>query len=355
MKAYNRIKIIDLLILFFLLFITSNFFFRICKFPSVFSLDNVLLVIFYLFLSLFLTFLCTSPFIITYLIIRNSILSRFYKVFDKNDLTKYSDYYRDIIKSYSPAVLSYIDDFNLKKADIYATLLNLKQKNIIDIENSNLIKLPVNTDLEKLTKNEKYIYDCIINAKIDDTFSSTVFTENVIADCIDQKLIINDDKTLKKAQKKDWSIIIFSLIFTILFFLLSMNLDFIVALNENVKSLVLVLSILFTFVSAAIFIFSIVKLISDVAVLNKYSHFRTKNGALISQQLKGLQNFLSHYSLIDELKSQSLKLWNDYLIYSVIFEQNKEIVKEFDKMSIISPYILSAFDQSGNDDDDDEQ
>ena len=82
-----------------------------------------------------------------------------YKKYSKEKLDKIdfknNSYYRDIISKYSPAVLSYIDDFKLEEKDIVATLMSLELKQKLTIKDG--IKI-INDSEENLDENEKYIF-----------------------------------------------------------------------------------------------------------------------------------------------------------------------------------------------------
>ena len=56
-------------------------------------------------------------------------------------------------------------------------------------------------------------------------------------------------------------------------------------------------------------------------------YIRTKKGEEINQNLEGLKNYLKDFSSLHEKDEKSLALWEDYLIYSVIFSQNTIVVK----------------------------
>lgn len=57
--------------------------------------------------------------------------------------------------------------------------------------------------------------------------------------------------------------------------------------------------------------------------MKKNSYIRTKKG----EDLEGLKNYLKDYSNISEKDEKSLTLLEDYLIYSVIFNQNTKVIK----------------------------
>ena len=43
---------------------------------------------------------------------------------------------------------------------------------------------------------------------------------------------------------------------------------------------------------------------------------------------EALKNYLKDYGSLEQKGHEELALWDEYLIYSVMFGQNKEIVKE---------------------------
>lgn len=66
---------------------------------------------------------------------------------------------------------------------------------------------------------------------------------------------------------------------------------------------------------------------------------RTSKGRELNLKLEGLKEYLKDYSLLDEREVKEIELWEDYLIYSVMFGQNKNIVEEFDKYMDIQKKI----------------
>ena len=68
--------------------------------------------------------------------------------------------------------------------------------------------------------------------------------------------------------------------------------------------------------------------------MKKNNYIRTKKGEALNENLEGLKNYLKDFSTMDERDEKSLALWEDYLIYSVIFNQNAKTVK-----NILNKYI----------------
>ena len=63
---------------------------------------------------------------------------------------------------------------------------------------------------------------------------------------------------------------------------------------------------------------------------NKF-YKRTQKGKELNQKLEGLKHYLKDYSLLSEREAKEIELWEDYLIYSVMFGQNKKVIEEYEK------------------------
>ena len=63
----------------------------------------------------------------------------------------------------------------------------------------------------------------------------------------------------------------------------------------------------------------------------KPSEERTEKAKELNSKLEGLKSYLKDYSNLKDNEASNIVLWEDYLIYSVIFKQNKKIISEFKK------------------------
>lgn len=214
--------------------------------------------------------------------------------YSKNDIFKQDNYYRDIILNYGLAELSYIDNFKLdNNKDVVAILLSMESKGIISFNNN---KIKITNETKKLKKSEKYILSLVKRKSLCE-LDVEKLKEETINDCIEDGLlyIIN-----KKA----------------CFFCLCIN------------SIIIMLSYFISFrYSAYIFYFSII-IFSLIITMIIDPYRRTKSGIEINRKLEGLKNFLKDFTLMDKKEHKELLLWDDYLVYSVLFGQNKRIVEE---------------------------
>ena len=86
----------------------------------------------------------------------------------------------------------------------------------------------------------------------------------------------------------------------------------------------------------AIFVIAnlIAKIIKKViSMQDTQPHFKLlSNGKDIYNKLQGLKNYIKKFSALNNKRSEELRLWDDYLIYSVMFGFNKKIINEYSKM-----------------------
>lgn len=199
-----------------------------------------------------------------------------YKVSDIN--FEEEAYFRDIIKKYSIAELSYIDGFDLDNPkDIICALLKLEKEKVIKIEDN---KIKILNKEKVLKKSEKYLLNHISDGvlRMD---SDLEYINLVEKECTEDKLIemIPYDNVLK-----------------------SVSLD--TLLGEGLIR---------------------AKLLDE--------------GKDIYEKLSGLKKFLLDFSNMEERERASIVLWEDYLIYSVLFGINKKVMDEYKEMIEIGHYM----------------
>ena len=239
------------------------------------------------------------------------------------DFKRYENYYREILKNYSPAELSYIDNFEiLPENDIVATLLSLQLNKRINIDDS-LSKTKTENNIEEISSNEKYVLDSIEDGKIKN-LNESEFMAKVQKDAIKNGLL----KEAKIEWKKFIRVIILSIfLIALMIFICTILFNDFVNNPTNIrdwKLFIMVFAILLiVYLPISIGIYFSTYIIKS----KKNSYIRTTKGEAINEKLEGLKNYLKDFSLMNEKSEESLILWEDYLIYSVIFNQNVKVVK----------------------------
>ena len=253
----------------------------------------------------------------------------------KIDFSRDKGYYRTILKTYSPAELSYIDDFKVNyKREIVATVLSLELKGKVKIENDGISILD-NHD-ENLRKTERFILKSIDNRKVKITDSG--YIDSYAQDeAIEDELIIKNTDQIgrKRVIKEILCQLTLCLISILIFAVFCSNCEKLNDANTVIKVMSMILSFIAFFIiwieigygTIGIFIYYIMQ-------INSYR--RTEKGEEINKNIEGLKQYIKDYSLLKDKDKEALTVWEEYLIYSVIFDINdaKIVQKIFDFVEI---------------------
>ncbi len=73
-----------------------------------------------------------------------------------------------------------------------------------------------------------------------------------------------------------------------------------------------------------------------VWVYNENKFVKTQKGYDIYIKILGLKNYIKDYSMISERELEEMSIWEDYLIYAIIFNNisnlNKDALKFYNKL-----------------------
>ena len=56
-----------------------------------------------------------------------------------------------------------------------------------------------------------------------------------------------------------------------------------------------------------------------------------ENGKILMEQVFGIKNFIHDFSLLSEKEKEEVMLWNEFLIYAIVLEENSIIINEISK------------------------
>ena len=274
-------------------------------------------------LAIFIDFLLS--FIILYI---PSIANKYQKYQNYiNDFHKNKDYYREILKNYSPVELSIVLNNNVSIPSIVANLLTLEKEKIIANNNGAIV-----SNIDKNDFSNDFMKNIFINnGKVD------VYYLNMSKYAKDKAI---KDNLVEKASfpKKKFIIdILLSIGFYLIPILYVNNFTLFGNMILNYSDNILIVISLFTMLIISIIIlftfplFTIIKYIILYGILKNNNYKRTTLGNEINNKLQGLNNFIKDFSNLDERDKKELVLWEDYLIYSVLFKNNKKIYREYRK------------------------
>ena len=330
MKTFKKLlRLFIIYIILFFTFYTLHFFDKngvieeIVTNGSKFPLSNVIIyIVTALIISLIMTIVLNIPVIIG-LIIANIVLKKNNKTFNnKNASDKKLDdlqYYREILNGYSPAELNYVYSTNSQfPKDAITTLLSLKLKNIIDLNDKTNTITILKDDLN-LSNSEKYVLSKISDGKLKN-FEPLPFQKIVQKD-LENKGIINSDKLNIQNNSNNLSKLVIIIILAIM--LISIFGIFI-----PITSFIMPLIIFGLMIGIPAFMIYII-----IRAFNPYR--LSKNGKELKKKLIGLKNYISQFSLLEEKDVKDLVLWEDYLIYSVIFDLNDDLISKMREKYIV--------------------
>lgn len=241
----------------------------------------------------------------TYLAIRIAFSKAHERKFSEIDL-KNDNYYREILYKYSPAVLKYIDNFEHGEAIIIIILMGLKLKGIINNE----LEI-INNDFSELDLNELYI--CTHMKKFKE-IDMNELKYTVIHDCKKYGLL----KDYTRKNEHDISFKLASVLWIVAVFI-----TIILGSIHYILPILLAALIIITIISYAVYNMTLDEMDYETP------YIRTRKGEALNEKLEGLRKYLNDYSLLDTKSEEELVIWEDYLIYSVMFEQNEKIIKEY--------------------------
>ena len=247
---------------------------------------------------------------------------------NKDDFKRSKDYYRDILYGYGACELSWIDDFKLEiPKDIIAELLQLENKKFIKI-NENNIELLENFDTNTLNETQKYLLSCIEDGKVKNV-SQIKLQETVRKDALQHKIVEQREESKKKKKKRMIKAILIAVIVNIV-----MKVAFNIISEMNFENnMIPIISFIIYAIVFIIFAFYPMILIISYIIYNIKStldpYFRTKEGEELNRSIEGLKNYLKDYTLLDEQEKDGIVVWEEYLVYSVLFNQNKKMIEKY--------------------------
>ena len=227
--------------------------------------------------------------------------------FDKN-----YEYFRELIKQYNPNVLAYLFSSIKYPNAMMIGLIQLERKHKIKFAE----KIIINEELMSVTRSEEYLLKCIKNNNLT-VEANEEYLEILKNECCYHRLgykvpatyIFNG--TLKSA-------IIFA-IYVIIIILAFYDPH---PTTERFIPIFLGMEGLTVYVIYNFF-FAVYN-----AKTSQHSFVKTDEGEEIVYKLEGLKRFLNDFSNLDEKDKKYIALWDDYLLYSMMFNQNKKIYYE---------------------------
>lgn len=284
------------------------------------------------------------------------------------------EYYRERFNNITPAEISLITDLEIEtKKDISATILDLYQKGIIDFYENNII---VKCEDKALRHSEQQLIEMIksnnFSKKNIDEWKKTCIKEAQENNYIKVKI----DKEKRPNFSKNNRVINISAILFIISLILSLAFlstttgkkwcasleEFdnkyaqeekteleIIESNQEAKEMyikiisdsgpIMILSTVmiitfFLLIGTPIYRKVRRKIYNKIEINNSYE--RTREGKILVEQIAGIKNYIHDFSLLSEKDKENIVLWEDFLIYAVLLEENEKIIDDICKYKNIN-------------------
>ena len=318
MRNRGREKIINII---FIVYMLIRFIMKLFSQSGNFT-NNLIVNILVVAVALIVTIIENFYIILIFIVIKIMRKREYKNQLSKIDYKNEGEYYRDILKGYSPFLLSYIDNFIFEgKRDIIATILNLQLKQVIKIENNTIIKLKEDNNLEE---SEQYILDNVLNGKIK-IADTRELEQKIVKDAQNKELIEIKESAKGKNDKPLKNKLIIAFIISIFIFMILSAIA--TSINSDLlTTIILIFGLIFCNPIFYIILFIIKYYLSKAKIK------RTNKGEEINTKLEGLKNYIQEYSKLKEKNANDILLWEEYLIYSVIFNINDNVIKEMDEL-----------------------
>lgn len=322
-----------------------NAFLMATKAPSLEAFIKAIVILIIIFVIwLLISVFMTLPVTITLLAIKSADATQ------ERQNKKYTSreniiYYREKLDGISPTTISLMENLKVEEEkDLTATIMKLQlNKNIVIEEDT--IKI-ISDDVSNLNNSEKHIFYMLADGKIN---------KKQIEDW--KKIALEEARTQGyiKEQNSSTGIVIKKIILIALFIVFCLGFkyiddDFMIlkeqfesveldeelgiyeALeNENIgliTNLILV-SLAMLVCGVGMIAWPIFYIVYIIRYKNKNNSLkRTTRGEQLTDEILGMKRFLHDFSMLNEADKESIALWDDFLIYAIILEENKTIIDE---------------------------
>lgn len=262
------------------------------------------------------------------------------------------DYYRDKLDGLSPGAISLISDLKLEpRKDIAASILKYKEMGILTEENGKYHADYLGQS--SLKESDRYLINKLVQGsqgiEYDKEWKSLV-----------EKEAINDGYMIRKgkSEKKGSASCCLAALIPVILFIIIVVMTY--TLNEKMTPVLeileqapedallgeqleylsnypeyysliaaMVIYILLFFLFLASPLAGIASLIGRAANIKWFK--RTSLGNEMAECIYGMKNFIHDYSNLSEADQEQVVLWDDYLIYAVVLEENQKIIEDIMK------------------------
>ena len=340
------------------------------------------LLIFYM-IWLFILYIAIKNFIIIAIYLAYRIpKKRIIKHNTKYEVIENIDYFRERFTGITPPEISLLTDLEIEtKKDLAASILNLYNKKVVSFDSKN--KMVVNKDVntEHLKESDSYLYSLLLNNNLN-IVSVKKWKEISTKEAIEDGYIKEKNRE-KRYGFSDSLLTIFRWV-GIMFLAgiigggylvtppgqkLMKNMEEYETITKDIKDQDVIVDMIkedkdFRKLTYDLYVGSIpVCLVGTFAVVaifalfsmpfylraRKITYFfvdandkydRTPEGKILVEQIVGMKNFIHDFSNLSQSEKEEVVLWNDFIIYAILLEENEKIIHEILKIKKMDVNIL---------------
>lgn len=271
------------------------------------------------------------------------------------------DYYRDELTGISPAAISMCMDLEIEvEKDISAQFLKFSLNNIVEINGDHITVL--NKEAPGLTKSDLFLLQAVENGTLNRE-TAMEWKQLAISEVVNGDFIRRKEREVAKGSQGCLS----TVFLWVVMLCITMPFIFKSTLNGTLTQYeqiwdsfnterelfeylrqnpelqkyflgMMAILILFVFTICRPFILLIKGFLMEQT---KALFQRTEEGEIVTEEIYGLKNFIHDFSDLSHADKETLILWDDFLIYAVLLEENTEIVKEILNLRNVNLFNLT--------------
>lgn len=227
-------------------------------------------------------------------------------------------YYREVLEGFTPYEISILANLSIEeKKDVVATILWYQNKKVIDIDHEKIIFF----DNVLLDERDKFFIDYLKTRDLGylDAYKNCSFEE------LKRKGYIQDNEERPNPFKETLKSIGFIFLSGILVVLLVLfHVFFVKSVLFKIFLILAVLSL------EAFIIFKRLSILLSGYVYQNSRFSRTSLGEEKTEYIHALQNFIHDFGNFKHTSKEQLVLWEDFLTYAVVLEENDKIIEEIE-------------------------
>ncbi len=253
------------------------------------------------------------------------------------------EYYRDKLDGISPATMSLLTDLQIEqKKDVAASILQYQNWGILMADEAGKYHV---TDKYQTCSHLRASDTYLIQGLVDGTFqidTDTKWKDMVLKEAMQEGYIAGGNPFFKK--KKNTGSLLVLLLWLIFLLLFMLSYDTVMPILERADALtpaeqidytaqhpIIILygiGIMALFIyTFGIFIYPFTRAFSSIATASSEKKIRrTDSGNVMAECIYGMKNFIRDFSNLSQADKEQVVLWEDYLVYAVVLEENQKIV-----------------------------